>query len=188
MVVIVIIAALMYGSSFFWGKNTKETKESTNFTNVNSPAGAIEALDQAKEDIVNINKQTEERDEVIAEILNDNPAEEVSDSIADWQTVEREEFMIKYPNGWFYTVNHKAAQAEGNELIAGFASSSSIWEQEPPYDINLTVREGKFLYELDNTGKFFTAVGDNITIILSTDHDEYKDILKQMYKTLEFIE
>ena len=51
MIVIIVIAVLVYGSVFF-----SENKENTK---VNTPVGAIKALDQAKEDIDQINKTTE---------------------------------------------------------------------------------------------------------------------------------
>ncbi len=53
MIVIIVIAVLVYGGAFF-SKNKEETK-------VNSPTDAIKALNQAKEDIAEINKTTESK-------------------------------------------------------------------------------------------------------------------------------
>ena len=60
LVVIVIIAALAYGSSFFWKKNNTDLRIDTNDANnidTDSPVGAIKALNQAKGDIDEINSQ-----------------------------------------------------------------------------------------------------------------------------------
>ncbi len=59
MVTVFIVAALVYGGVFF-SKDDTNPRMNMNNTNVNSPVGAIKALDQAKKDIEEINKTTEE--------------------------------------------------------------------------------------------------------------------------------
>ena len=68
LVAVVVIAALVYGSSFFWGKNTNYLSDANN-TNI------IGEYEQAKDDIARINQNTETKQQAI------NEASEISGSI-----------------------------------------------------------------------------------------------------------
>ncbi|MCK5061063.1 Gmad2 immunoglobulin-like domain-containing protein [Candidatus Parcubacteria bacterium] len=80
LVVIFIVAALVYGGVFF-SKNT----------NVKSPIDAINTLDQAKDDIEEINETTDSRRQTAEEILNKGEEDDIIES-------EFDEYIITVSN------------------------------------------------------------------------------------------
>jgi hypothetical protein len=123
LVVIVIIAALIYGSSFFWPKNENsnlnefDANLANNLANVDSPAGALDALDKAREDIADINERTEERNETI-EVIDDS--EQTTDDRKQATTAEARQAVddktqdIEDENGTIEVTSVKA----GDNLVS----------------------------------------------------------------------
>ncbi len=79
---VIIIAALVYGGMFYWGKTNQdksdvpgldETAGIENPARVNSPAGALDALAKAKEDIKETNQITENRKQITDQIMGISP-------------------------------------------------------------------------------------------------------------------
>jgi len=110
--------------------------------------------------------------------------------IKNWQTLERENenFSIKYPNGWYYTVNHEDAKDLGYELIIGFASTSKIWEQVSPYDIELLIMS-EYLEIEEIPGRIIRQVQleSKKKYVLITFKEENKDIIDKMADSFKFI-
>ncbi|MCK5357482.1 MAG: Gmad2 immunoglobulin-like domain-containing protein [Elusimicrobiales bacterium] len=77
LVVISIMAALIYGGVFF-SRNTNNNESETNQTNINSPAGAIQALDKAKKDIGEIQENYNQQAEQLADDDSDEYTIQVS--------------------------------------------------------------------------------------------------------------
>ena len=61
LLVIVVIAALAYGGSFFWTRNTKENINNTN---------VLDEYQQAQIDVGDINKKLEENNEMINKVAS----------------------------------------------------------------------------------------------------------------------
>ncbi|RLC37262.1 hypothetical protein DRH27_04030 [Candidatus Falkowbacteria bacterium] len=180
LVVIVIIAALAYGGSFFWQKNTEETKKNANIADV------LDEYQQAQDDIGKIEQNIEDYNSII-----DNNKAVAAD---EWDTFSRGEegFQIDYPHGWYYTVDHETAGDLGYELIIGFAPTDKIWEQEPPYDIELLIMPANLELE-EVPGRIIEQVmeKDNKKYSLITFREDYKDIkdiMERMVQSFEFIE
>ena len=89
LVVVFIMAALVYGGVFFSreARNTDLHELETDITNVNSPAGAIKALNQAKEDIEEINEKTDSRKQIADDIINESDEDNILEDEFDEYTI-----------------------------------------------------------------------------------------------------
>ena len=122
LVVIVIIAALMYGSSFFWPKN-----ENTDGVNVKSPIDAIKALDQAKDDIADIQKNLDKQAEVLKDETPGDESEQEKDDVYETGNDIIKIFNIKAGDNIISPVNIKGEGAAfENILIVELRNSDHI--------------------------------------------------------------
>ncbi|MEA3398183.1 MAG: hypothetical protein U9R06_00365, partial [Patescibacteria group bacterium] len=141
---VVIVAALAYGSSFFWKSNNKGSIQNN-----------LDIKEKAETDINKISQTIKKQNDLINNIAEDNDrAEKISNDMVDWQVLERESFTIKYPNGWYYTINYKDAREQGYAAIIGFGPTKAVWEQKSPYNIELIVADSKNEIVLNNYNSY----------------------------------
>lgn len=186
LVVLAIIAALYYGGSFFWDKDAGDTakKNAPSEEQTEEASGFIKKLNIAKEKIANINKKTEEVNQEIEKIESESQVINNEEyNTEEWQSYEDEDrgFRIKFHKNWYFTINHQEARAKGYDLIIGFASTSSIWEQKPPYPIEMQIIPNTTNYQIpDNTYNKILAETDERKYIILTQREDYREILDLM--------
>jgi len=117
---IVIIAALFYGSSFFWSeKGTSIVKTQ------------IEVKNRAEKEIGEIQKQIIDRNEQIKKLdLNKDDFD-----TSKWRTYKKEDFFVQvdYHKDWYFRRDSENEKKYGYQLYVGFAESMEKLESSRGY-------------------------------------------------------
>jgi len=183
LVAIVIIAALAYGSSFFWPKNSEKK--------VSNLEEKVDILNQAKKDIEEINKNTEEKKETADEILNNKQIVEISDDLDKWQTLQREneKLLVKYPNGWYYDRDEEAEKKLDYKFYIGFGESPEVLEKGAPYPVELIIVDKSYQFPDFYSGTLeIVREEEGKKYILKIDDElKYRKVLNIKAKSFEYI-
>ena len=182
LVVSVLIAALLFFGSFYFFNNNASNNE--DLADLDLGDNIVDTLNNAKDNIEEINQNIEAQNDKLAE------ADFIASELEKWHVLVREDnnFELKYPQGWYYTIKHKEARDLGYELMIGFEPSSEVWDQNPPYSIELLVVQKDFNFPGEASFKEFEG-HDKKYIIKTTEENKEKYIpyIHQMIKTLELI-
>ncbi len=183
LVVSVLIAALLFFGSFYFFNNNANNNE--NLADLDIGDNIIDTLNNAKDNIADINEDIENQNDKLAE------ADFIASELEKWHVLTREDnnFELKYPRGWYYTIKHKEAKNLGYELMIGFEPNSEVWEQNPPYSIELLVVRKDFNFEGEASFKEFEGHDKKYIIKTATENKEkYSPYIRQMIKTLKLID
>jgi hypothetical protein len=178
---VLIVALLFFGSFYFSGNNLKNNKDAVD---LNLGDNFVSTLNNAKEDITEINENIEDKNDKAAEALF------ITAELEKWHILKREDnnFELKYPRGWYYTVKHKEAIELGYELLIGFEPNAGVWEQNPPYSIELIQLEKDFVLEGEDYSKEINLNNKKYIIKTTEENKEkYSPYIDQMIKTLKLI-
>ena len=195
LVVVVIIAALAYGSSFFWSKNTEETKSNLKNT--------IDIYNQAQQDLSDISQKISEKNELLNETAGtSSPAGESGQDgqqttdegdllIEGWSIYEKPEMNVrlKYHKDWYYDRDEQAEKDLSYDLYVGFAESPEVLAKGRPYPIEfmIMVKDHKFPLYYSGYIKTITTRDDKKFVLQTGDQIKYKDILDKMVESFEFL-
>lgn len=131
-----------------------------------------------------------------AEAENQADAEEEGDtesateelSSENWISMERlrEGFRVKHPSGWYYVSNFKEAQAKGLSSLIGFGKDSGVWNQEPPYMIEIISYDKDSEIESDRYSVVLGEKGGS-EFVLRSDEDlrEYSDLMAESFEFID---
>lgn len=138
---VLIIAAIIFGSSFFW-KNSEAP----------SPVESIDTLEQAKDDLGNVNDRIEERNDVIKEDETlDNGAISVS-GIESGQEISSPVTISGEGAAFENTLVVELRNSEHEALVSEPVTiRSAEMGQKGPFEITLT-------FQFGNTDKGYVAV------------------------------
>jgi hypothetical protein len=188
--VVVLVAAIYFGSSFFLKEETPSEK-------------SLQLLKEAQERAAQYNQRVEDENEEIAEMEEEkdtdteeeetsktqeiNP-EDIDVNSSDWQELvrESENIKIKFHKYWYYTVNHNEAAQNGYNVIIGFGPNSDIWEELPPYTIELVIAPENIAWDYAGYMKKLEDK-DGKTYVLRAEDEAYADLIDSMADTFEFI-
>lgn len=110
---------------------------------------------------------------------------EVTDTTG-WQTLKRDEFEMKVHKNWYYNIYHKTDKEAGVEMIIGFATSSNIWEQEPPFTVELAIVKNDVPNSYVGYMKDLGEKNNRDYFLRTEDKEVYGDLVDMMADTFEF--
>ena len=176
LVAVVIIAALAYGSSFFWSKKTKDS--GVNYKNT-------------QDQFDNLQKQIEESNKLKLEALGETGEKEEISSIEDWRVYEKLEMNVRltYHKDWYYDRDEQAEKELGYDLYVGFAESLEILDQGRFYPIEFIIVDKDYEFSQYYSGYVkVIAVKDGKKYVLKTEDSlGYSDIIDKMVESFEFL-
>lgn len=181
LVVVVIIAALAYGSLFFWSKSehTKGTKSGFEST--------VDVYNQAQQDLSDISQKINKKNELINKTLDEREPD-----TSNWRTYVKKEknVRLKYHKDWYYDRDEQAEKDLGYDLYVGFAESPEILDQGRFYPIEFIIVDKDYEFPQYYSGYVkVIAVKDGKQYVLKTeDSFGYIDIIDKMTESFEFID
>jgi len=189
--VVVLVAAIYFGSSFFLKEEAPSEKSLKLLKEAQERASKYnQKVENETEEIDEINGNEEsikEEEEEVSETEEINP-EEIDTDSSDWQELvrENENIKIKFHKYWYYTVNRHEAAQNGYNMIIGFGPNSDIWEELPPYNVELVIAPENMEWDYAGYMKILEDKEGKIYILRAED-EAYKDLIDSMAKTFEFI-
>ncbi len=191
LIVIVIIAALAYGSSFFWPKNPKETKGSLENT--------LDTYQKAQQDLGNINQTIEEGNKMINQTTNNQQVQENTqptiikvEGTENWRVYEKPEKNVRllYHKDWYYDRDEEVEKKNGYDLYVGFAESPEILAKGAPCPIEFIIVSKEYQFPMYYSGYIntITTKDDKQYILRTDDQLMYKEILDKMAESFEFLD
>jgi len=179
---VLFVVLLFFGSFYFFNNSLKNNPEAKD---LDVGDNLIDTLSNAQSNIDHINQNIQQKNSDIANLDLEK------DNFEKWHILLREDngFELKYPQGWYYTVKHKEAQELGYDLMIGFEPSADVWNQDPPYSIELLVVQKDFNLKGEASFKEFDN-HDKKYIIKTTpeNKEKYNSYIHQMIKTLKLID
>ncbi|MCK4540134.1 hypothetical protein KAU09_03205 [Candidatus Parcubacteria bacterium] len=183
------VVGIVIGGFYFTNNYNANPRINANIANSNDVNSIIDVLNEAKDDIGDINDATDIRDNKVDEIL-EKPNDLVADNsdIKEWDVLERENegFSIKYPHGWYYTVNRKEAVEMGYDMIIGFEFSEAVWDKKPHYSIELIIADKNKKWLPYDGVSVDLGIKDGKKLILQSPN-ENKKIVDKMSESFKII-
>jgi len=176
-----IVVLLFFGSFYFFNNNLKNNPEAKD---LDVGDNIIDTLNNAQKNIDNINKKTEEENNTLAK------ENFISSELEKWHKLERKDdnFILKYPQGWYYVIKHKDVLDSEYNLMIGFEPSSVVWNQNPPYSIELIIPSEDYKNNPNVYQKEIILDRKKYIIRTSLENkEEYGPYIDQMIKTLKKI-
>ena len=195
--VVVIVAAIYFGSSFFLQEELPSEK-------------SLKLLKEAQDRIAKIDKdteahnteieeelgiETEQKEETEGEEDKEEGKEEVQIDESDldtssWQELvrESENFKIKFHKDWYFAVNRREAAQDGYSMIIGFEENPDIWEEMPPFAIELVIASENMQWEEEAYSVNLGSGSGKKYVLRTKDSDTFKELVDGMATTFEFID
>lgn len=192
MFAVVLVAAMYFGSSFFFKEESPSEKSLQLLKEAQERAAKFnQAVEDGNEEIADIAEETgasvSEAKEGVSEKQEINP-EEIDTNSSDWQELvrENENIKIKFHKHWYFTVNRNEAAQNGYNMIIGFGANEDIWEELPPYSVELVIAPENI--DWDYVG-YMKKLGDKDgkEYVLRSEEEAYIDLVDSMADTFEFI-
>lgn len=206
LLVILVIAAIYFGSSFFFQGEKSPIEEK------------MDILDKAQSDLGKVNEKINETNEEITEISDDSVdsgATETASSSSECEedagicltpvvkekteihladiengqllTREDENFEINFNKNWYYTVNRREAIQDGYDMILGFGEDEDIWEMLPPFTIELVIANENMEWKYDGYVKELGVKDGKKYSLRTGDKEKYQASVDAMADTFNFI-